>query len=79
MWGYAATPVLNGNLCFVNFGPGDRSFLIALDKRTGKTVWQSMGVNFEDCEREPLHLRRVLSTERRHSGIPQRPFNPRTL
>jgi outer membrane protein assembly factor BamB len=40
MWGYAATPVLDGNLCFVNFGPGDRSFLIALDKRTGKTVWQ---------------------------------------
>jgi len=40
MWGYAATPVLDGGLCFVNFGPGDRSFLIALDKRTGKTVWQ---------------------------------------
>jgi outer membrane protein assembly factor BamB len=40
IWGYAATPVLNGNLCFINFGPGERSFLIALDKRTGKTVWQ---------------------------------------
>jgi outer membrane protein assembly factor BamB len=40
MWGYAATPVLDANLCFVNFGPGERSFLIALDKRTGKTVWQ---------------------------------------
>jgi outer membrane protein assembly factor BamB len=25
----------------VNFGPGERSFLIALDRRTGKTVWQS--------------------------------------
>jgi outer membrane protein assembly factor BamB len=40
VWGYAATPVLDGNLCFVNFGPGQRSFLVALDKRTGKTVWQ---------------------------------------
>jgi outer membrane protein assembly factor BamB len=40
MWGYAATPVLDGHLCFVNFGPGERSFLIALDKRSGKTVWQ---------------------------------------
>jgi outer membrane protein assembly factor BamB len=40
VWGYAATPVLHGSLCFVNFGPGERSFLIALDKRTGKTVWQ---------------------------------------
>jgi hypothetical protein len=32
--------VLSGDLCFLNFGPGDRSFLIALEKRTGRTVWQ---------------------------------------
>ena len=38
--GYAASPALHGNLCFLNFGPGARSFVIALDKRTGKTVWQ---------------------------------------
>jgi hypothetical protein len=24
----------------LNFGPGERTFLIALDKKTGKTVWQ---------------------------------------
>lgn len=40
LWGYAASPVLDGNLCFLNFGPGERSFLLALEKRTGKTVWQ---------------------------------------
>ena len=40
MWGYASSPVLNHDLCILNFGPGARSFLIALDKRTGKTVWQ---------------------------------------
>jgi len=39
-WGYAASPVLYENLCLLNFGPGERSFLIALDKKTGKTVWQ---------------------------------------
>jgi outer membrane protein assembly factor BamB len=39
-WGYASSPVLHGNLCLLNFGPGVRSFLIALDKKTGKTVWQ---------------------------------------
>jgi outer membrane protein assembly factor BamB len=39
-WGYAASPALDGNLCFLNFGPGKRSFVIALDKRSGKTVWQ---------------------------------------
>ncbi|MSU21069.1 MAG: serine/threonine protein kinase [Pedosphaera sp.] len=39
-WGYGASPVLNGNLCILNFGPGERAFLIALDKTTGQTVWQ---------------------------------------
>lgn len=39
-WGYASSPVLHGELCFLNFGPGPRSFVIALDKRTGKTMWQ---------------------------------------
>ncbi len=39
-WGYAASPVLHGGLCLLNFGPGQRSFLIALDQRTGRTVWQ---------------------------------------
>lgn len=39
-WGYASSPVLHGNRCLLHFGPGPRSFLIALDKRTGRTVWQ---------------------------------------
>lgn len=39
-WGYASSPVLHSNLCLLNFGPGQRSFLIALDKHTGRTVWQ---------------------------------------
>lgn len=39
-WGYASSPVLRGNLCLLNFGPGERSFIIALDKRTGGTLWQ---------------------------------------
>lgn len=40
IWGYGASPVIHGDLCFLNFGPGDRSFLIAVDKNTGETVWQ---------------------------------------
>jgi outer membrane protein assembly factor BamB len=39
-WGYASSPILYRDLCVLNFGPGQRSFLVALDKRTGKTVWQ---------------------------------------
>jgi outer membrane protein assembly factor BamB len=40
-WGYAASLVLYHGLCFLNFGPGDRSFVIALDKKTGRIVWKS--------------------------------------
>jgi len=40
VWGYASSPVLYRDLCLLSFGPGPRSFLIALDKRTGRTVWQ---------------------------------------
>jgi len=40
IWGYAASPVLHGDLCILNFGPGDRSFIVAVDKKTGKEVWR---------------------------------------
>lgn len=40
IWGYGGSPILYRDLWILNFGPGERSFLIALDKRTGKTVWQ---------------------------------------
>jgi outer membrane protein assembly factor BamB len=39
-WGYAASPVIHGDLCFLNFGPGPRCFVLAIEKATGKTVWQ---------------------------------------
>jgi outer membrane protein assembly factor BamB len=39
-WGYAASPILYQGLCLLNFGPGDRSFVVALDKKTGRTVWE---------------------------------------
>ena len=39
-WGYASSPVLYRDLCLLSFGPGQRSFLVALDARTGRTVWQ---------------------------------------
>jgi outer membrane protein assembly factor BamB len=39
-WGYGSSPVIRGGLCLLNFGPGNRTFLVAVDKATGKTVWQ---------------------------------------
>jgi outer membrane protein assembly factor BamB len=40
IWGYGSSPVIYGNLCFLNFGPGERQFLLAVDKQTGKDVWR---------------------------------------
>lgn len=40
IWGNAASPMLHENLCVLNVGPGENTFLVAVDKATGKTVWQ---------------------------------------
>lgn len=39
-WGYAASPVIHGDLVFMNFGPGKNSFLVALNKKSGDEVWR---------------------------------------
>jgi outer membrane protein assembly factor BamB len=41
IWGNAASPVIYKDLCFLNFGPGETTYLIAVDKKTGKTVWKN--------------------------------------
>jgi outer membrane protein assembly factor BamB len=40
MWGYGSSPVLHGDRVVLNCGPGRRTFLIALDTKTGRTLWQ---------------------------------------
>lgn len=40
IWGNAASPVLYGDLVFLNCGPGQRTFLLAMDRKTGKDVWK---------------------------------------
>jgi len=41
MWGYGSSPILLGDRVLLSCGPGSRTFLIALDKKTGKTLWQA--------------------------------------
>lgn len=41
IWGNAASPVIWDNLVFLNFGPGERTFLLAVDKQTGQDVWRA--------------------------------------
>jgi outer membrane protein assembly factor BamB len=40
MWGYASSLARYRNLSLLNFGPGKRSFIIALDVDSGKTAWK---------------------------------------
>jgi outer membrane protein assembly factor BamB len=39
-WGSGSSPVLHGDACILYHGPGKGAHLIALDKRTGKTLWK---------------------------------------
>jgi len=40
IWGNGSSPVIHQDLCFLNFGPGETTYLLAVDKRTGKTLWK---------------------------------------
>jgi outer membrane protein assembly factor BamB len=40
IWGNAASPIIYENLVILNFGPGERTFLIAMDKKSGDEVWK---------------------------------------
>ena len=39
-WGNASSPVIFEDLCFHYHGPTEHASLLALDKKTGKTVWK---------------------------------------
>jgi outer membrane protein assembly factor BamB len=40
IWGNGTSPVIAGGRVFLNFGPGPKTTLYALDLKTGKTLWQ---------------------------------------
>ncbi len=40
IWGNASTPLVYQDLVILNCGPGLRSFLLAVDKKTGQERWQ---------------------------------------
>ena len=47
VFGPASTPVLYKHLLIIHRGPGDPTHIVALDKKTGKTVWDTpeKGIN----------------------------------
>lgn len=41
LWGTASSPILYGDLCIIWCGPGERQFLLAVNKKTGEKVWET--------------------------------------
>jgi outer membrane protein assembly factor BamB len=49
--GSGSSPILFQNLLFMNFDGSDHQFVIALDKRTGKTAWLTKrSIDFQDLD-----------------------------
>ena len=49
--GAGSSPILHGDLLLLHFDGSDHQFLVALDKRTGKTVWQrDRSIDFMDLD-----------------------------
>jgi outer membrane protein assembly factor BamB len=41
IWGYASSPIIHNDRVYLDCGPGARSFVVCLDKTTGKVLWQT--------------------------------------
>jgi outer membrane protein assembly factor BamB len=49
--GAGSSPILHGDLLIMNFDGSDHQFVVALDKKTGKTVWQTnRSIDFKDLD-----------------------------
>ncbi|MFM8357870.1 MAG: PQQ-binding-like beta-propeller repeat protein [Verrucomicrobiota bacterium] len=47
--GAGSSPVIHGDLLLLNFDGSDQQYVVALDKRTGKTVWETRrSIDFKD-------------------------------
>ena len=50
MFGNGASPMLAGNACVFNFGPDEKARLIAVDKTTGKDLWEVQPPKMDPAE-----------------------------
>lgn len=66
--GAGSSPVIFQNLLLMHFDGSDRQFVMALDKKTGKTVWQTKrSIDFQDLDKDGKpaaegDLRKAFST-----------------
>jgi outer membrane protein assembly factor BamB len=55
--GAGSSPILYENLFLLNFDGSDRQFIVALDKRTGETVWQKQrSIDYKDLGPDGLPM-----------------------
>jgi hypothetical protein len=52
MFGNAASPMLAGELCVVNFGPDEKARVIAVNKKSGETVWEAQPPKIDPSEQQ---------------------------
>jgi outer membrane protein assembly factor BamB len=53
IFGTAVSTILYGDLCILNFGPGEEARLVALDKKSGETVWEAAPPAVDPSELAP--------------------------
>jgi outer membrane protein assembly factor BamB len=53
IWGNAASPVIYRDLVILNCGPGQRCFLLAMNKKTGQDIWKVDETSGRDGYKEP--------------------------
>ncbi len=56
-FGTAASPIVAGNLVVLNVDQQGDSYLLAVDRRTGQTVWKRDRVSFQRGWCTPVHVR----------------------
>jgi outer membrane protein assembly factor BamB len=54
MFGNAASPMLAGDLCILNFGPDEKARLIAMNKKSGETVWEVQPPKVDVSEQQQM-------------------------
>ncbi|MEA3213748.1 MAG: outer membrane protein assembly factor BamB [Chthoniobacter sp.] len=51
--GAGSSPILWGDLLIMNFDGSDAQFIVALDKKTGQTVWQTArSIDYQDLDKD---------------------------
>jgi outer membrane protein assembly factor BamB len=41
IWGWANSPIIHGEVVYLNLGPGERQAMCAIDKKSGKVLWKT--------------------------------------